>query len=212
MINEAEVYDKAIWILKNQGPKSLKELASELEITTEGARFQLLKLSGEGLVTSRSVSRGRGRPQQIWSLTGKGHAKFPDSHPGLTVKLIQQIRESLGEEALDKIVAATGEDNRKRYEKLMDTHTTLEDRIRKLAAIRSEEGYMAHYEKTDKGYLFLENHCPICEAAKACQKFCSTELKTFQSVLGDQVVVRRIDHILAGARRCAYHIGAETVD
>lgn len=208
MNNEATEHDKAVLILKNQGPKSLKELAAELKITTEGARFQLLKLSGEGLVTSESISRGRGRPQQIWSLTDKGHSRFPDAHSSLTVRLIQNIRENLGEEALEKIIIATGKDNLRKYEELMHGAVTLEDKIRILAEIRKEEGYMAHYEKTDDGYLFLENHCPICEAAKACQDFCRTELRTFQSALGDEVVVKRIDHILAGARRCAYLIRA----
>ncbi|MBC9796268.1 helix-turn-helix transcriptional regulator [Sinomicrobium weinanense] len=198
--------EKAIWILKNQGPKSLKEIAVELGITTEGARFQLMKLSGEGLVKSESISRGRGRPQQIWSLTEKGHSRFPDMHGHLTVKLIQTIRESLGENALDKVIASAGEDNIKKYSGQMQEAKDLEEKIRILARIREEEGYMAHYEKTDEGYLLLENHCPICEAAKACQNFCSTELRTFQTVLGDEAVVKRVDHILAGARRCAYLI------
>ena len=42
MIEENE---KAMCILKNEGEKTLKDLAKMLGITTEGARFQLLKLS-----------------------------------------------------------------------------------------------------------------------------------------------------------------------
>ena len=58
--------------------------------------------------------------------------------------------------------------------------------------------------KTAKGVLLVENHCPICAAAKACQQFCRSELRVFQEALGDDVTVERVDHILAGARRCAY--------
>ena len=73
--------------------------------------------------------------------------------------------------------------------------------------LRAKEGYMAQFEKNENGdFLLVENHCPICAAATLCQGFCATELNTFQSVLGPNTKVERIDHILAGARRCAYLI------
>jgi predicted ArsR family transcriptional regulator len=52
----------------------------------------------------------------------------------------------------------------------------------------------------------MENHCPICAAATLCQSFCRSELEIFQDVLGPGARVERTDHILAGARRCAYRI------
>jgi predicted ArsR family transcriptional regulator len=36
---------------------------------------------------------------------------------------------------------------------------------------------------------------------------CRSELAIFRAVLGADVTVERTDHILAGARRCAYRIG-----
>jgi predicted ArsR family transcriptional regulator len=56
--------------------------------------------------------------------------------------------------------------------------------------------------------LLIENHCPICAAARACTNLCAGELRVFQQVLGPGVTVERIDHILAGARRCAYRVKA----
>jgi predicted ArsR family transcriptional regulator len=56
------------------------------------------------------------------------------------------------------------------------------------------------------GFLLVENHCPICAAAAACQGFCRAELQAFRNALGPDVVVERAEHILAGARRCAYRI------
>ena len=44
--------ERAIWILKTKGPQPLTILAKEMNVTTEGARFQLLKLAGDGLVSS----------------------------------------------------------------------------------------------------------------------------------------------------------------
>jgi predicted ArsR family transcriptional regulator len=198
--------ERAIWILKNRGPQPLNVLADEMKVTTEGARFQLLKLSKDGLVESTTVSKGRGRPQQIWSLTALGNARFPDAHAELTVKLIQKVRQTLGESALDAVIEANGKEGLDKYTRELELVETLEDRISGLAAIRNREGYMASYVKEDDGYLLIENHCPICAAAATCQGFCKSELNTFQTLLGDQVNVVRINHILAGARRCAYQI------
>jgi len=41
---------------------------------------------------------------------------------------------------------------------------------------------------------------------KAIQGLCRSELALFRAVLGPGVEVERTEHILAGARRCAYRI------
>jgi predicted ArsR family transcriptional regulator len=79
--------------------------------------------------------------------------------------------------------------------------------VQALVQARSAEGYMAELEPQDDGSLLLiENHCPICAAAKQCQKFCRSELDVFQRVLGPDCSVGRVEHMLAGARRCVYII------
>lgn len=198
--------ERAIWILKTKGPQPLTILAKEMNVTTEGARFQLLKLAGDGLVSSITESKGRGRPQQIWSLTPLGNSRFPDTHAELTVKLIQKTREILGEEALQAIIDANTQEGKIKYNNAVTGINDLEGKIKTLAQIRDQEGYMASYIKDDEGFLLIENHCPICAAATICQGFCKSELETFQSVLGNNVKIHRIDHILAGAQRCAYRI------
>jgi predicted ArsR family transcriptional regulator len=198
--------EKALWILKKKGPQSVAEIAGELDVTTEGARFHLLKLEKEGLVQSRSVSKGRGRPTQIWSLTDEGNTRFPDTHANLTANLLGLMQETLGEQAVDKVIRRHEEKMLARYRQEIDMNAALENRISKLADIRTREGYMAEYEKADEGFLFIENHCPICVAATACQGFCRAELNTFRAILGDDVEVERTEHIVKGQRRCAYRI------
>ena len=70
MNNSFPENDRAIWVLKTKGPQALCVVAEELKITMEGARFQLLKLANEGLVEASTEAKGRGRPKQIWALTG----------------------------------------------------------------------------------------------------------------------------------------------
>ncbi|MAM19970.1 MAG: transcriptional regulator [Bacteroidota bacterium] len=205
MNNLIDDQEKALQILKNKGEITIKELAELLGITTEGARFQIMKLDSNGLVKSENRSKGRGRPKQFWSLTAKGHSRFPDAHAEMTVKLIEKIRTSYGEAMLEEVINATSADNRANYSRQITTNDSLSSKVEKLAAIRDREGYMAKArEQEDGSFLLVENHCPICSAAKVCQGFCRAELQTFREVLGENVEVERVEHILSGARRCAY--------
>lgn len=199
--------ERALWLLKSNGPQCLGAIACDMKITIEGARFHLLKLANEGLVEATQEAKGRGRPQQLWSLTQAGHDRFPDSHAELSVKLIHLIREKLGEEALEMVMAENEKNGIQKYSKELAGIFDLESKVNRLAQIRNQEGYMASsIPQEDGSFLLIENHCPICEAAKACQRFCRSEWNTFQQVLGDDVSITREEHILSGARRCVYRI------
>ncbi|WP_018185033.1 helix-turn-helix transcriptional regulator [Kaistia granuli] len=193
--------------LKMHGPQTAPALGERLSITGEAVRQQLVRLSDEGLVDARSEARGVGRPSQVWELTPAGNDQFPDTHAELTVQLLRTIRATLGEPALDTIIAAREQEIRSHYKAQLEPLPDWRERVDCLARIRAAEGYMADWQEAPDGSLLLvENHCPICAAATACQGFCRSELDIFRSVLGTGVQVERVEHILSGARRCAYRI------
>jgi predicted ArsR family transcriptional regulator len=198
--------EKALWILKKRGPQTVSALADVMGITTEGARFHLLKLEKEGLVASTSVAQGRGRPKQVWSITVAGNSRFPDTHADLTVNLLAAMRETLGNSAVEKVIKEHENRLLTRYKREIDNGGELETRIAKLVEIRTAEGYMAEYHQDEEGYILIENHCPICVAATACEGFCKSEMNIFQAVLGKDTTIERTQHIVAGDRRCAYRI------
>jgi predicted ArsR family transcriptional regulator len=200
--------DRLLGLIKQRGPMRTAELAAALAISTEATRQQVVRLAAEGLIAARPGERGVGRPSQLWALTPAAEARFPDAHAALTVRLIEAVRSELGAEALDRIVVARERQARAAYADELDGAAGLAERVARLAAIRSREGYMAQWRAEGDGFLLVENHCPICAAARACQGFCRAELEVFQEVLGPGVQVERTDHILAGARRCAYSITA----
>ena len=192
--------------LKMRGAQTAATIGEHLGTTGEAVRQQLVRLVEEGLVSSHSVSQGVGRPSLFWDLTEAGNKRFPDTHADLTVQLLHSVRTILGDDALDTLNAHRETETRRQYQtRLKDL--SLDQRVKELADIRSAEGYMADAEKRDDGsWLLIENHCPICAAADACQGFCRSELQVFRAVLGPDVSVNRTEHILAGARRCAYVI------
>lgn len=199
------VAERLLLLLKTRGQLQASDAGHILGTSGEAARQQFVKLAKEGLVESQAVAQGVGRPAQFWQLTSQGHARFPDAHADLTVQLLALIRTELGDEALDKLISSREALTRNAYHQAMDGAATLEERLQRLSVIRTREGYMADWQQEEDGsYLLVENHCPICAAAAACQGFCRAEREVFSATL--QANVERTEHILQGARRCAYRI------
>lgn len=198
--------DRLLTLLKTRGPQTAADLGAALGTTGENARQQLAKLAAEGLAEAHAETRGVGRPVQLWQLTEAGNARFPDAHAELTVQLLRAVKSTFGPAGLEKLIDARESETLANYRREMEGITTLKERVSKLAEIRSREGYMAEWREEDGAFMLIENHCPICAAALACQNFCRSELTVFQDVIGPDAAIERQDHILAGARRCAYRV------
>lgn len=196
--------------LKSAGPQTAGTLGERLGMTAPGARQHLVRLAKLGLVDSQDRPVARGRPRKYWHLTERGHGRFPDRHDDLTLELLDATRQVFGPDGLDRLIRHREAETLARYRRAVGAHEALADRVSALANLRSQEGYMAAWTcEPEGGFLLVENHCPICAAASACQGFCRSELEIFRAVLGPGVAVERTDHIVAGARRCAYRIGVE---
>jgi predicted ArsR family transcriptional regulator len=196
--------DQILLLLKSKGPAQTKAIAEAMGVTRQAARLQMEKLHAEGWVDHVTERMGVGRPRRSWSLSAKGDERFPNTHAQLTVELLEAVRGEFGEEGLDRLVRRREQATELGYRKALGDAGTLEQRLERLAAVRAAEGYMAEWSRTPEGaYLLVENHCPICAAAAACQGFCRSELALFRAMLAP-AQVERSDHILAGARRCAY--------
>lgn len=192
--------------LKSDGPSDAAGLAEVLGVTAMAVRQHLYDLQAEGLVLAREVPRPVGRPAKLWELTEAADRYFPDAHADLAVGLIDSLRQTLGEDGLNAVIVARSETQKNAYRAELDRHGDLLGKLGALAALRTREGYMAAVTNDGDGYLFVENHCPICSAAKACTNLCAMELDVFRAALGTDFAVERTDHILAGARRCAYRV------
>jgi predicted ArsR family transcriptional regulator len=191
-------------VMKVVGPQTAEELAGRLSMSPVGMRLHLNELARRGLVRFEE-RRGRvGRPLRVWSLSDAADVRFPDGHAGLAVDLLTGIKDIFGKQALRRLIVQREKEMLARYRAVVGRSKTLAKRVGELAALRTQEGYMAEARTTAQGVLLVENHCPICAAAKECQQFCCSELRVFQQALGEDVTVERVDHILAGARRCAY--------
>jgi predicted ArsR family transcriptional regulator len=196
--------ERILHLLKTKGPMTAAALASRLGMTAVAARQHLLPLEADGLAAYDERPSGVGRPAREWRLTEKAAALFPDSHGELAVAILGSMREAFGEEGLARLVLLRTRAQVRAYRERVSPRAPLLRKVAALAAIRREEGYMAEWSRDGRGFLLVENHCPICAAARTCQGLCAGEAELFRAVLGARV--ERTEHILAGARRCSYRI------
>jgi len=201
--------------LKRADTLTAPEVAADFDLTDTAVRQHLEALEQAGLVErTTSPPRGRGRPPVRWRLTPIASELFPDRHADLTVDLISAMREAVGEEGLERVIAGRTARQLAAYRKALPDpgRSSVKIRVRRLAEVRSAEGYLAEAVADGPDMLLLEHHCPICEAASSCQGLCRSELELFQASLGDDVEVERTQHVLAGDLRCAYRISPRPPD
>ena len=194
-------------LLKRQGPQDAKSLAGQLDISAMAVRQHLYQMQTEKLVTFEQEARPMGRPAKLWKLTSEADVCFPDAHAELAVGLISAMNQAFGSNGLEQLLRVRSQKQIETYKRRIPDRGSLRRRLMALAKIRTEEGYMAEVLTDESGQLCLvENHCPICSAATACIGLCSVELDVFQAVLGKHVAIDRTEHIISGARRCAYKV------
>lgn len=199
--------DRILFHLKTRGPQTAATLGTRLGMTSTGARQHLVRLQADGLVEGEEQRRKRGRPARFWRLTDRGHGRFPDRHADLTLEFLRSTKAVFGAAGLEKLVRHREEESLAHYRGLVPRRLPLPAKLRALAKARNQEGYMARViAERDGSFLLVEDHCPICAAAATCQALCRSELTIFQKILGDGIMIQRIDHLLAGARRCAYRV------
>jgi predicted ArsR family transcriptional regulator len=191
-------------LLMSDGPLDAGDLARALGVGAIAIRQHLRELERAGLAAHETRRRPRGRPVRAWSLTPEADAFFPDAHGALVVDLLGALRRGRG---VERVLSIRERRQVAAYRRRVPKRGSLRARVEALARIRTEEGYMASVRDPGDGTLELrENHCPICAAARACPRLCSSELDVFAAVLGEGVDVARTEHILDGARRCVYAV------
>jgi predicted ArsR family transcriptional regulator len=187
-------------------------LARRLDLTPAAVHQHLAGLRREGVVDFTHQRQRVGRPAHLWALTAAAHGRFPDSHAALAQGIVEAARDAFGEEGLGRLAEERTRRQVASYRPRVPAVASLQERVAALARIRGEESYMAEWRGGGDGELELvENHCPIAAAARCCPQLCAGELDLFRRVLGSEVAVDRVEHLLSGDSRCVYRIAVRAV-
>jgi predicted ArsR family transcriptional regulator len=191
---------KLLYYLKVMQQAELEELANVMKISRMAVHKHLALLQKRGLVES-TETRGRvGRPRMVYQLTSQSKTVFPKSYSAIATHALDFIERNMGKEAVEKVL-------RERQNELFDQYyrrlrdLDFDKRVRELAKIRDEEGYMAESKKiaskassiddnaseqTGK-HVLLEYNCPIIHIAEKHWEACSVETELFEKLLDAKI-------------------------
>jgi DeoR family suf operon transcriptional repressor len=191
-------------LIKRQGEADVELIASRLGITVSGTRQHLTALEADGLVRHRQERTGPGRPKHFFELTPAGDALFPRNYVDLANELLTYVED----EDPELLVRIFDKRAQRRLERarLRSEGLSFSERVKLVASILDEDGYLADFdERPDGSFVVTEHNCAVLAIAQQHRHACSTELAFLQALLPDADVTR-IAHRLNGGHVCAYEI------
>ena len=150
-----------------------------------------------------------GRPRHIYDVTPDAQDLFPANYDALAAGLLEAIGVVGGENLVEEVFAARrrqiGERVKRELAARVGADAPLPVRVRELAVIQDEQGYLAETTLEADGTIRLREHnCAIYHVARGAAAACQAELDLFREILGAEVV--RETHIASGDRCCTYRI------
>jgi len=195
--------------LRRDGAATPDQLASGIGASRTGVLQQLRALEATGFVSRQTVRHGVGRPRHLYDITAEAQELFPSNYGGLAAGLLSAIDAVGGEALVEQVFIARrrqiGDRVKRELDDLVGATASLSDRVRALAIIQDQQGYLADAILGSDGKIRLREHnCAILDVARGGRAACDAELELFREVLGADVV--RETHIAAGDRCCTYRI------
>lgn len=199
--------------LRREGACAPEQLATSLGASRTGVLQQLRALEAAALVERRTVRHGVGRPRHLYDITPAAQSAFPTNYDALATGLLAAIGAVGGDQLVDEVFDVRRRliagQVRRRLDERLPADAPLEARVRELAVIQDEQGYLSSAVVGDDGAIRLrECNCAIYGIASQSASPCKAELAMFRDVLGAEVV--RETHIASGDRTCTYRVTGPT--
>lgn len=194
--------------LRRSGPSSPDSLSAALRASRTGILQQLHALEAAGLVSHAAEKHGVGRPRHVYDVTPDAQGLFPADYGGFASGLLKAIEAVGGDDLVEQVFSARrrqiGDRIRRRMSEQLPPDAPLAERVRLLAVLQDEAGYLAEAVVVgDDGAVRLREHnCAIDKIARRTQAACDAELDLFRELLGPDV--ERESHIASGDRCCTY--------
>lgn len=169
----------------------LKELADIMKISRMAVHKHLSVLQNRGLVESIEIRESSvGRPKMMYQLTSQSKSIFPKSYSAIATHALDFIERNMGKEGVERVLRDRQDDLFDKYYKHLKD-LDFDKRVKELARIRDEEGYMAESKKESKlssrRHVLLEYNCPIIHIAEKHWEACSVETELFEKLLGANI-------------------------
>lgn len=182
---------------------SIVELADAVEINPISVRHHISKLQADGLVASEEERHGVGRPRQVFFLTEAGMEEFPTRYLRLTIRLLEQLKENLPQQMVDKLFSQMAADLVQEYAQTANQEDmSIEERLEFVNDLLQDEGFDLEWEKRDNQYFIREVSCPYLHVGQSHPEICVIDQTLISTVL--ELPTEKVKCILDGDNHCTY--------
>lgn len=204
LVNFASTKQQILLILKREGQSDLQTVASKLGISRMAVHKHAKDLEARGLIERIPVRNGPGRPRLAMKLAPNAADLFPKAYAEVTCSALSFIEEKLGRKAVEEALRRRQTTVIPGYRERIDAGS-LQGRVKQMAELRDQEGYMAEAKAGKKGsFEIVEYNCPIREIAERYWEACAVENEMFRKVL--RAEVETTHRVVAGAHMCRFLI------
>jgi len=194
--------------LRRDGEVDLETLAGRLRLSKMAVYRHVKDLEGAGLIERSAKRSGVGRPRLTLKLAPGASLIFPKAYASITCAVLEFIEKKMGREAVEAALRSRQAGVLPEYERRVRSDD-LGGRVRELALVRDQEGYMAEVRGGAKGrYELFEYNCPIVAVAEKYGEACEVENELFRRVL--RADVDTTHRVVAGDHVCRFLIRPRT--
>ncbi|MBW7933412.1 MAG: helix-turn-helix domain-containing protein [Gemmatimonadaceae bacterium] len=188
--------------LKRRGRASVPQLAADLKLNIETIRDHLKTLGSRALVRRDGVVRsGPGRPEVVYTLTGAAEALFP-RREGEILRALGGYLLKRGHERMLRDFFEQYVDERRNAALARVAHLEGTARVKEVARIFSELGFMPVVESAGDTTRLRLCHCPLRDLVHATKIPCGAEMAFLSELLGDRPA--RVHYLPDGDMSCTY--------
>ncbi|MBV8368845.1 MAG: helix-turn-helix domain-containing protein [Candidatus Eremiobacteraeota bacterium] len=197
---------KIVGALRERRSASAFDLAAQFGLSPNAIRQQLVVLERDGLISGRSVRRGKTKPTVEYSLTPEADRYFPQRYDKMLNAVLREIRSAGGDEAVKAVFQRIG---KRSAERIASGSPSAESRLDVLVSALKASGVNAELQKTEHGTILLHEHtCPYASVVAENPEACSA----IHTIL-DQVAPgksQQVESLATGGTECRFEISVDT--
>jgi predicted ArsR family transcriptional regulator len=187
--------------LKATGQATVSQISQMVGVKAITVRHHLNVLLAEGLIEQQEKRQTIGRPIHVYCLSERAESLFPHQYHRLVERLLDQVKEKLPPETIQMLMNSLASslvgDLRRELEQV-----PVEARMSRLVALLAQEGFLAEWERSEKGLRLIEYHCPYYFIGQRYPEICQIDETLIRLAMGAEVAKETC--LLAGDSACEF--------
>jgi predicted ArsR family transcriptional regulator len=196
---------KIVDALRSRRAASAFELAAEFGLSANAIRQQLVILERDGLVTGKSVRRGKTKPTHEYELTAQAHRYFPQAYDRMLNAVLREVRTTGGDAAVAQIFAGIGmRASAKMAARLGDK--SVPEKVEAIAESIRASGVTVDVERQGDLLVLREHNCPYATVVSEHPECCTAIHTVLDAVI--DTAVTQTESLATGGNACRFEVAA----